>query len=324
MATETTTSPSATSEANTAVALRVSGLCKRYGERLVVDHLDLAVHQGEVFGFLGPNGAGKTTTIRMILGLIRPTDGSVEILGQALADGPADVLPRVGALVEQPALYLYLSGRDNLRAVASAMGGVTEQRIDDVLELVGLKGRDNDRVKTYSLGMKQRLGVAMALLHDPDLLILDEPANGLDPAGIVEMRDLLRQLAAQGKTVFISSHVLTEVRQICDRVAILSKGKLVTVADIETLTGAHGAFRVTMEPGRAVEALALAKRQPWGANARIDSDGALITTAPGGWGRELNLFLVNAGFAPETIAPYSEDLEAVFLRLTGESGDASR
>ncbi len=324
MATETTTSPTATSEAQTTVALRVSGLCKRYGERLVVDHLDLAVRQGEVFGFLGPNGAGKTTTIRMILGLIRPTDGSVEILGQQLADDPAHVLPRVGALVEQPALYLYLSGRDNLRAVASAMGGVTEQRIDEVLELVGLKGRDGDRVKTYSLGMKQRLGVAMALLHDPELLILDEPANGLDPAGIVEMRDLLRQLAAQGKTVFISSHVLTEVRQICDRVAILSKGKLVTVADIETLTGSRGAFRVTMEPGRAAEALALAKRQPWGANARIDSDGALVTTAPGGWGRELNLFLVNAGFAPETIAPYSEDLEAVFLRLTGESGDASR
>jgi ABC-2 type transport system ATP-binding protein len=179
-------------------------------------------------------------------------------------------------------------------------------------------------VKTYSLGMKQRLGVGLALLHDPDLLILDEPANGLDPAGIVEMRDLLRQLAAQGKTVFISSHVLTEVRQICDRVAILSKGQLVKVSNIEDLVSSHGAFRVTLEPGRAAEALALAQRQPWGASARLDSEGALITTAPGGWGRELNLFLVNAGFAPETIAPYSEDLEAVFLRLTGESGDASR
>ena len=321
MATETTTQAPATRTASAAVALRLSGLTKRYGERLAVDHLDLEIKQGEVFGFLGPNGAGKTTTIRMALGLIRPTDGQVQILGHDLDLHRAEILPRVGALVEQPALYNYLSGRDNLRAIADTLGGVPEQRIDEVLELVALKGRDGDRVKTYSLGMKQRLGVAMALLQDPDLLILDEPANGLDPAGIVEMRDLLRQLAAQGKTVFISSHVLTEVRQICDRVAILSKGKLVTVADIESLVGSHGAFRVTFEPGRAAEALAATQRQPWGANARLDSDDALVVTAPGGFGRELNLFLVNAGFAPENIAPYSEDLEAVFLRLTGESGD---
>ena len=324
MAMQTTAKAAPAPRTGAPVALRVSGLSKRYGERLVVDHLDLQVNTGEVFGFLGPNGAGKTTTIRMILGLIRPTEGTVEILGRTLTEGPAQVLPHVGALVEQPALYAYLSGRDNLRAVAATLGGVSERRIDEILELVALKGRDGDRVRTYSLGMKQRLGVAMALLHDPDLLILDEPANGLDPAGIVEMRDLLRQLAAHGKTIFISSHVLTEVRQICDRVAILSKGKLVTVADIETLVGARGAFRVTLEPEHAAEALALARRQPWGANAQLDSDGALITTAPNGRGRELNLFLVNAGFAPESIAPYSEDLEQVFLRLTGESGDASR
>lgn len=323
MATETTTQVRATRTASAPVALRLSGLTKRYGERLAVDHLDLEIEQGEVFGFLGPNGAGKTTTIRMALGLIRPTDGEVQILGRNLATDRAEILPRVGALVEQPALYNYLSGRDNLRAIADTLGGVSEQRIDEVLELVALKGRDRDRVKTYSLGMKQRLGVAIALLHDPELLILDEPANGLDPAGIVEMRDLLRALAAQGKTIFISSHVLTEVRQICDRVAILSKGKLVTVADIDSLVGSHGAFRVTFEPGRAEEAMAAAKRQSWGATARLDSDGALVVTAPGGFGRELNLFLVNAGFAPETIAPYSEDLEAVFLRLTGESGDSA-
>ena len=324
MATETTTQARATRTASAPVALRLSGLTKRYGERLAVDHLDLEVKQGEVFGFLGPNGAGKTTTIRMALGLIRPTDGDVQILGHHLDTDRAEILPRVGALVEQPALYNYLSGRDNLRAIADTLGGVSEQRIDEVLELVVLKGRDSDRVKTYSLGMKQRLGVAMALLQDPDLLVLDEPANGLDPAGIVEMRDLLRQLAAQGKTVFISSHVLTEVRQICDRVAILNRGKLVTVADIDSLVGSHGAFRVTFEPGRAEEAMVAAKRQPWGAAARLESDGALVVTAPGGFGRELNLFLVNAGFAPETIAPYSEDLEAVFLRLTGESGDSAR
>ncbi|HEV7128467.1 MAG TPA: ATP-binding cassette domain-containing protein, partial [Ktedonobacterales bacterium] len=194
-----------------AVVLRLRDLTKRYGARLAVNGLNLEVRRGEIFGFLGPNGAGKTTTIRMALGLMAPTSGSVEILGQEVATHAARILPRVGALVEQPALYPYMSGRDNLRVVGDALGGVSERRINTVLELVALTGRDRDRVKTYSLGMKQRLGVAIALLQDPDLLILDEPANGLDPAGIVEMRDLLRQLAAQGKTVFISSHVLGEV-----------------------------------------------------------------------------------------------------------------
>src|SRR5262247_1113980 len=208
--------------------LRTSGLSKRYGQRLAVNNLNLEVRRGEIFGFLGPNGAGKTTTIRMVLGLITPTAGSAEILGRDLALHRAEVLPRVGALVETPALYLYMSGRDNLRAVGAVLGGVPEARIDAVLELVGLNVRAKDRVKTYSLGMKQRLGVAMALLQDPDLLVLDEPANGLDPAGIVEMRDLMRRLAAEGKTVFISSHVLSEVRQICTRVAILNLGRLVT------------------------------------------------------------------------------------------------
>ncbi len=321
MATSVTGASAATARATTPVALRVSGLAKRYGERLAVDHLDLEVHQGEVFGFLGPNGAGKTTTIRMVLGLIRPTDGAVQILGHDLATNRAEILPRVGALVEQPALYSYMSGRDNLRAIGLTLGGVSEARIDEVLDLVALKGRDKDRVKTYSLGMKQRLGVGIALLNDPDLLILDEPANGLDPAGIVEMRDLLRRLAAQGKTIFISSHVLTEVRQICDRVAILNNGKLVTVSGIDALVSGNGTFTVTLEPERVAEALALLQRQPWGASARQDGANTLITAAPTGRGRDLNLFLVNAGFAPEGLAPHTEDLENVFLRLTGDTAE---
>src|ERR1700730_2016430 len=167
------------------VALRTINLTKQYGQRLAVNNLSLEVRRGEIFGFLGPNGAGKTTTIRMALGLISPTAGSVEILGQNVVTERARILPRVGALIETPALYLYLSGRNNLRAVGSALGGVTRARIDDVLEVVGLQNRQKDRVRTYSLGMKQRLGVAMALLQDPDVLVLDEPANGLDPAGIV-------------------------------------------------------------------------------------------------------------------------------------------
>ncbi|MBF6590626.1 MAG: ABC transporter ATP-binding protein [Ktedonobacterales bacterium] len=297
------------------IVLRTRALTKRYGQRLAVNALDLEVRRGEIFGFLGPNGAGKTTTIRMALGLIAPTSGSVEILGQELAAHAPEILPRVGALVETPALYLYMTGRDNLRAVASVLGGVSEQRMRTVLELVGLSDRQKDRVKTYSLGMKQRLGVAIALLQDPELLVLDEPANGLDPAGIVEMRDLMRRLSAESKTVFISSHVLTEVRQICTRVAIINQGQLVKEATIEELVSGHGEFAITLE--RAAEALALVQGQPWGRDARLDRDGALVTAAPQGKGRDLNLFLVQAGFIPDTISYRTQDLEEVFLSLTG-------
>ena len=296
------------------VVLSIRNLSKQYGKRLAVDNLSLDVRRGEIFGFLGPNGAGKTTTIRMMLGLIAPTGGSVDILGKDITFYRAEILPRVGALVETPALYLYLSGRDNLRAVGSALGGVPRSRIDDVLELVGLQNRQKDRVRTYSLGMKQRLGVAIALLQDPDVLVLDEPANGLDPAGIVEMRDLMHQLSAAGKTVFISSHLLPEVQQICTKVAIINLGKLVAEATVEELTSAHGEFSVTLE--RPQEALALVQAQNWGREARLSAHGALITSAPGNRGRELNLFLVQAGFAPDTISQATQDLEEVFLRLT--------
>lgn len=296
------------------VALRTINLSKRYGERLAVNDLNLEVRQGEIFGFLGPNGAGKTTTIRMALGLIAPTAGSVEILGQDVFAERARILPRVGALIETPALYLYLSGRNNLRAIGSALGGVPEKRIDAVLDLVGLAGRQKDRVKTYSLGMKQRLGVAMALLQDPDVLILDEPANGLDPAGIVEMRDLMHQLAAAGKTVFISSHLLTEVQQICTRVAIINQGRLVTESSVAELTQGQGEFRVTVE--RAPQALELVHKLPWGAGARLDGEHALITRAPENSGRALNLILSQAGFVPEMLERPTQDLEQVFLNLT--------
>src|SRR5712692_9289261 len=309
-----------TSSPSGEVVLRTRNLSKHYGNRLAVNNLNLEVRRGEIFGFLGPNGAGKTTTIRMALGLIAPTSGSVEILGRDVATHRANVLPRVGALVETPALYLYLSGRDNLRAVASVLGGVPKARIDAVLELVGLSARQKDRVRTYSLGMKQRLGVAMALLQDPDVLILDEPANGIDPAGIVEMRDLMHRLSAESKTVFISSHLLPEVQQICTRVAIINLGKLVTEATIEELTSRHGEFAVTLD--RAEQALALIQAQTWGRDAHLDANGALITPAPGERGRELNLFLVKAGFAPDTITQATQDLEQVFLHLTnGGSGE---
>jgi len=296
------------------VVLRTRNLSKHYGKRLAVDNLNLEVKRGEIFGFLGPNGAGKTTTIRMALGLIAPSAGNVEILGHDIATHQAHILPRVGALVETPALYLYMSGRNNLRAVGSVLGGVPDERVDAVLELVGLRGRQKDRVRTYSLGMKQRLGVAIALLQDPDILILDEPANGLDPAGIVEMRDLMHRLAAEGKTVFISSHMLSEVQQICTRVAIINLGKLISESSIEELISGRGEYTVRLE--RANEALALIQKQPWGRSTRLDVSGALVTLAPEGRGRNLNLFLVNAGFAPDMLTQTTQDLEQVFLSLT--------
>jgi ABC-2 type transport system ATP-binding protein len=297
-------------------ALRAVALSKAYGKRLAVDHLDLQVDRGELFGFLGPNGAGKTTTIRMALGLIAPTNGSVEILGLDVRHNRAKVLPRVGALVESPALYSYLSGRNNLRAFGDLLGGVPAKRIDEVLEIVSLTGRDKDKVKTYSMGMKQRLGLAVALLNDPDLLILDEPANGLDPAGIVEMRDLLRALSAEGKTVFVSSHVLSEVQQICTRVAIINHGKLIRLAPVTELLDAPGEFEIKVDsPDALVAALRL---QPWGQEARVEH-GLVISRAPEGRGRELIAFLVQNGHQPDSVAERQRDLEDIFLSLTGDS-----
>ena len=294
-------------------ALQTRALSKSYGSRLAVDRLDLEVERAELFGFLGPNGAGKTTTIRMALGLIAPTNGSVEILGLDVRRHRSEVLPRVGALVESPALYGYLSGRDNLRVVGSQLGRVSEKRIDEVLEIVGLKGRDRDRVRTYSMGMKQRLGLGIALLNNPELLILDEPANGLDPAGIVEMRDLLRNLAAEGKTVFISSHVLSEVQQICTRVAIINHGRLVRLAPVAELLQDGGEFEVKVDqPDELVAAL---KRQQWGGEARSE-DGLVITAAPDGRGRSLIKFLVDNGFTPDAVSARHRDLEEIFLTLT--------
>jgi ABC-type multidrug transport system ATPase subunit len=302
---------------NDTTVLATHQLSKTYGSRPAVKHLELDVRRGEIFGFLGPNGAGKTTTIRMALGLIRPTGGRVEILGQDVASHGSAVLPRVGALVEAPALYGYMSGRDNLRAFAAVLGGVPSRRLDEVLDTVDLRSRQKDRVHTYSMGMKQRLGLAIALLHDPELLLLDEPANGLDPAGIVEMRDLMRRLAADGKTIFVSSHVLAEVQQICDRVAIINLGELVRVAPVAELVGAHGEFVVRLE--HAEKALDLLRRQHWGAGARLEH-GALVTNSPTGRGRDLIHFLAEAGCWPDTLTERQHDLEEIFLELTGATG----
>ncbi|MBF6236233.1 ABC transporter ATP-binding protein [Nocardia otitidiscaviarum] len=218
-------------------------LTKRYGPHTAVDAVDMSVRRGEIYGFLGPNGAGKTTTLRMLVGLIRPTDGTATVLGRAPGDPAA--LHRMGVLIEGPGFYPYLSGRDNLRVLARyrGVGGNTGSGgVAEVLDRVGLTDRGDDRFRTYSLGMKQRLGVAAALLGRPDLLILDEPTNGLDPAGMAEMRELITGLAADGHTVVLSSHLLSEVQEICDRVGVISRGRLLTESTVRELRGAATLF----------------------------------------------------------------------------------
>src|SRR6266487_7071186 len=215
------------------VVIETTGLTKRYGSGvLAVSDLDLAVRRGEVYGFLGPNGAGKTTTLRMLVGLIRPTAGTARVLGQP--PGVSGALGRIGSLIEAPAFYPYLSGRDNLRVVARFCG-VAEERVDAALEEVGMRARGSDRFSTYSLGMRQRLGVAGALIKEPEVLILDEPTGGLDPQGVVEMRELIRSLGQRGRTVMLSSHLLGEVEQTCDRIGVIQTGRLVAEGTLEEL-----------------------------------------------------------------------------------------
>src|SRR5215469_15830388 len=219
--------------------ISTSHLTKSFNTLVAVNDLNLEVLRGDVFGFLGPNGSGKTTTIRMLLGLIRPTAGSVSLFGLDNSTHLAEILPRVGAIVETPVFYPYLSGVDNLRIVAAASGmrpgRANQARIDEVLNLVDLSTRGGDAYRKYSLGMKQRLAIGAALLTDPELILLDEPTNGLDPAGVHEMRQLILRLSSTGKTVFLSSHILYEIQQVCNRVAILQKGRLLKQGNVQEL-----------------------------------------------------------------------------------------
>src|ERR671935_1960612 len=217
--------------------VETEGLTKRFGERLAVDHVDLRIPAGSAFGYLGPNGAGKTTLIRMLLGLTRATSGSMRLLGHDMPRECATALARVGAIVEEPRSHPFLTGRENLEIVAAARERASHARIDGALARVGLSARAEDRVKTYSLGMRQRLGVARALLGDPELLILDEPMNGLDPAGMEDMRLMIRALVAEGRTVVLSSHLLDEVEKTCDAIAIVDRGRVVVQGSIGELTG---------------------------------------------------------------------------------------
>jgi len=294
--------------------IETTALTKRYAETiLAVDALDLRVRRGEVYGFLGPNGAGKTTTLRMLLGLVRPTSGSAVVLGAA--PGSPAALSRIGAVVEGPGLYPYLSGRDNLRVLAGHAGAAPD-RVATVLAETGLSDRAADRARTYSMGMKQRLGVAAALLKDPDLLILDEPTNGLDPAGMAEMRSFIRSLARGGRTVVLSSHLMGEVEQVCDRVGVIREGALVAEGTVEQLRG-RATLRVRAEPlGEAALLLAgLAEV------ADVTTDGGVLElTADVAAAADINHALVTAGIAVSEISERRASLEDAFLELTTNGG----
>jgi ABC-2 type transport system ATP-binding protein len=285
-------------------------LGKRYGDAIVaVNQLTMRVRRGEVYGFLGPNGAGKTTTLRILLGLIRPTSGSARVLGAA--PGSPAGLSRIGALVETPAFYPFLSGRDNL-SVLARHAGVPSPRIEVVLEEVELTGRAGDRFATYSLGMKQRLGVAAALLKDPELLILDEPTNGMDAAGMAEMRTFIRSLGENGRTVLLSSHLMGEVEQVCDRVGVIHGGRLVGEGTLDDLRG-RASLRVLAEP------LDAAQRVVAGVSGvehvAIVDDGLRIAADPGS-AAEINRALVESGVAVSELRLERASLEKIFLELT--------
>ncbi|TCC48672.1 ABC transporter ATP-binding protein [Kribbella capetownensis] len=289
--------------------VEVTGLTKRYGDTLAVDGVDLTVLPGEVYGFLGPNGAGKTTTLRILTGLIAPTSGSVRVLGGS--PGQADVLGRTGSMIESPAFYPYLSGLDNLRLLAE-YAEVPRERIDEVLDLVDLADRAKDRFSTYSLGMKQRLGVAAALLKDPELVILDEPTNGLDPAGMRDMRRLIRELGSEGRTVLLSSHLLGEVQQICDRVGIINSGRMVAEHNVEDLRGEQ---ELVVRAAPRETAQSVLTEFLGAGTVHLYDDTLRVKVAPDR-AAEVNRVLVEAGIAVSELHSTERALEDIFFELT--------
>ena len=299
--------------------IETRGLTKHYGRRraksvLAVDQLSLSVEQGQVYGFLGPNGSGKTTTIGMLLGIINPTGGDFSLFGAADPQGILAARSRIGATLETPNFYPYMSGRDNLR-IAAAIKGVHRSRIGECLEIVGLADRARHRFRTYSLGMKQRLALASAMLNDPELLILDEPANGLDPQGMRDIREIIGRLAARGKTIFLSSHLLWEVEQTCSHVAIVRKGRIVAQGAVEEVLseGASAVLRASDEDA-LVAALEVC---PEAGAVRQTPKGIFVTLKSSDLAR-LNRYLAEQGIYVSHLALHRDRLEDVFIDLTKE------
>lgn len=296
--------------------VQLQNVTKRIGKKTIIDQLSLDIPVGEVFGFLGPNGSGKTTTIRMMVGLMSITSGEITIGGYPINREYEKAIRHVGAIVENPEMYKYLTGYKNLLHYARMIPEVTKERIDEVVALVGLEASIHDKVKTYSLGMRQRLGVAQAILHRPKLLILDEPTNGLDPAGIRELRDYLRQLVKQeGIAVFVSSHLLSEMELMCDRVAIIQSGKLIDVFKIQTERSSQTSYKVQFEVDKGQEALQLMIKS--GHQALLESSNRIAIEADKELIAVLNAQLVGAGVKVYGISVHNKSLEDQFLEVTG-------
>ena len=300
---------------NSGVVVRTEHLTKRYGKLVAVDDLNLEVHRGQVFGFLGPNGAGKSTTMCMMLGLIAPTSGNIEIFGLSVKSNLADILGKIGAVMESPGFYPYLSGWDNLRVFARISRNVTDNRMKEVLKLVDLADRAKDKFSGYSQGMKQRLAIACALLHDPEFIIFDEPTSGLDPAGMKEIRELLIRLGQEGKTIFLNSHLLHEVEQVCNHVAIIKKGKVIAMGAPNDLIK-HGdtlQIRVT----DIDKAVAMLNEEDWVSSVTREGD-LLILKAPTERAADISALLAKNGVFVSEMEARDESLESIFLELTEE------
>ncbi|RIW37646.1 ABC transporter ATP-binding protein [Bacillus salacetis] len=301
--------------------LELKNVSKVIKGKKIIDSLSFGVHEGEVFGFLGPNGAGKTTTIRMIVGLMGITEGDIVVNGNSVKSNFEGAIREIGAIVENPELYKFLSGYKNLQHFARMHKGVTEERIKEVVELVGLTDRINDKVKTYSLGMRQRLGIAQCLLHNPKVLILDEPTNGLDPAGIREIRDYIRRLAAEsGMAVIVSSHLLSEMEMMCDRIGIIQKGKLVDVQQVqEFVQGNEQVYQ--LETGEAEKASKVVSEiypdLPHQVNAGKMQIALTKEQVP-----QLISTLVQHNIDIYSVIPVAKTLEDRFLEITNEKGEA--
>lgn len=293
--------------------LVVQNLRKRIGKKEIIKGLSFTLREGEVFGFLGPNGAGKTTTIRMLVGLIKPTAGRISICGYDLHRQFSQAIRHIGCIVENPELYPYLSGWENLEHFARMLPDLPKERLHEVVTLVGLQNRIHDRVRTYSLGMRQRLGIAQALLGQPKVLILDEPTNGLDPVGIREMREFIRFLAEKEKlSVLVSSHLLSEIQLMCDRVAIMAKGEIIRIDDVETLLKEQA--RVYWKVDSLERAKAILKEQT---TVLGETDGRIVTFYEANQLAAWNEKLVQAGIRVSEIQPKLPTLEDLFIELTG-------
>ena len=314
--------------------ISTSRLTKAFGTLVAVNDLQLQVMRGDVFGFLGPNGSGKTTTIRMLLGLIRPTAGHIQLFGMDADRHRSSILPRIGAIIETPVFYPYLSGIDNLRTIAASsnmqLGNVNQQRIDEILDIVDLRTRANDAYRKYSLGMKQRLGIGAALLADPELVLLDEPTNGLDPEGVHEIRELIQRLSSLGKTIFLSSHILHEVQQVCNRVAILQKGNLLKQGNVDELLREGEQlivrFDTLEETEQALHILQQAYKDsmPWisDVSKATDQQNTLALHVRGGsttHSSKLTALLAQSQLFIAEMYPHRTSLEEFYLDVTHQS-----